>query len=95
LFAFCERGLLLCECVAALSGAVRILVSFSLLFSPTLLCVDLAGKKVSLSRSQEKWPRARPAVAQKEVLRENVKAVSKGAIRRLAGRGGVKRIAST
>jgi hypothetical protein len=89
-------GLLLCECVAALSGAVCILVSFSLLFSPTLLCVDLASKKsLSLSRSQEKWPRARPAVAQKEVLRENVKAASKGAIRRLARRGGVKRIAST
>ncbi len=31
---------------------------------------------------------------QKKVLRENVKSVSKGAIRRLARRGGVKRISS-
>jgi histone H4 len=31
---------------------------------------------------------------QKKVLRENVKGISKGAIRRLARRGGVKRISS-
>ena len=72
--------------------------------APSLLCfryLFFPGKEASIQNTTRMakgktsgGAKGSSTKRQKKVLRENVKAVSKGAIRRLARRGGVKRISS-